>query len=129
MSEHFSNVGRTLAEAFDDSDDNDVSLDYFGDPSHNLFKFEPVTEEFVRDLLLSLKDSSPGYDELPIQIYKECRHILGPSNTKIYNVSLLLGEFSKELAIVKVKCLHKSGSKSLLKPIDPFQFCPSPLKS
>ena len=58
--EYFSNVGKTLSAAFDDSDDYDISLDYLGEPSHNLYKFEPVTEDFVRDLLLSLKDSSPG---------------------------------------------------------------------
>ena len=66
LNEYFSNVNKTWAEAFDDSDDNDVSLDNLGEPSQNLFKFEPVTEESVRDLLLSLKDSSPGYDDLPI---------------------------------------------------------------
>ena len=37
--------------------------------NENLFKFEPATEEFVSDLLLSLKDSSPWYNELPLPVY------------------------------------------------------------
>ena len=40
--DYFSKVGETLTEAFDEFDINDISLDYLGEPSHSLLKFEPV---------------------------------------------------------------------------------------
>ena len=68
-----------------------------------MLKFEVVTEEFVRDLLLSLKNSSPVYDEIPIQIYKEDFDLVGPLITKIGFDNLLLGKNPKELVIAKLK--------------------------
>ena len=120
LNEYFSNVGKTLADAFYDSDDNDISLNYLNVPPCNLFEFEPVTEEFVRDLLLSLQVFSPMYDVLNIQIYQKNFPLLYPIITKLFFDILLLGKFPKELAILKVKCLHKSGSKKLIENYRPY---------
>ena len=124
MNIKFSYVDKTLAEASDDSVDNGVSLDYSGEPSQNLLKFEPVTEEFVRDLLLCLRSYRPGYDELPIQVYKEYFYLLGSSITKICNDNLLLGKFPNGLAIAKVECLHKLDSKKLIENYRPISNLP-----
>ena len=93
LNEDFSDLFKTLAEAFGDSD---ISLDYLGQPTHKLFQFELVTEKFVSNLLLPWKNSSPGYDELPIQICKKKNfNLFGSLITKTCKDSILVDEFPK----------------------------------
>ena len=92
LNKHFYSVDKTLPEAFDDTDNHDNCLDYLGEPSHNSFKFELVTDYFVSVLMLSLKVYSLGYDKLPIQVDKHYFYLLGPLITKLFNDSLLLGK-------------------------------------
>ena len=56
-----------------------------------------------------------GYDGIPIEVYKEYFHFLGPVITKICNSSLILGIFPSKLAIAKVKCLFKAGNRNIIR--------------
>ena len=126
MNEYFSNVGERLASDFSSppSNDNDF-VHYLGEPLQESFSFESVSESTVYEIILSIKNSSPGYDQIPIQIYKEYFRFIGCLITKICNSSLQLGEFPKELQIAKVKCLFKSGDKKLIKNYRPISLLPS----
>ena len=63
----------------------------------------------VKDTILSLKNSSPGYDELPASIAKQCIYNYVVPLTYIINMSLIEGIFPSELKLEKVVPLFKSG--------------------
>ena len=125
LNEYFANIGGRLADAFDPCTSSDNYLRYLGEPSLDDFKFEPVSEDTMRSIVFSLKSSSSGYDEMPIEVYKEYFHLLGPLITKICNGSLLTGKFPDKLSIAKVKCLFKAGSRKLISNYRPISILPS----
>ena len=59
--------------------------------------------------ILSLKNSSPGYDELPAYIAKQCINNYVMPLTYIINMSLMEGIFPSELKLAKVVPIFKSG--------------------
>lgn len=58
----FSEVGSSLAHKIPAS--NHSPLKHMNSPINNHFHFLPVTEDEVRETLINLKDSSPGYDNI-----------------------------------------------------------------
>ena len=63
----------------------------------------------VGDTILSLKNSSPGYDELPASIAKQCIDYYVLPMTYIINMSLIEGIFPSEHKLAKVVPIFKSG--------------------
>ena len=64
----------------------------------------------VKDTLLSLTNSSPGYDELPASIAKQCIDNYVVPLTYIINMSLIEGIFFRsELELANVVPIFKSG--------------------
>ena len=126
FNEYFSNVGERLASNFSSSplNDNDF-VHYLGKPLQESFSFEFVSESTVHEIILSIKNSAHGYDEIAIQIYKEYFRFIGCVITKNCNSSLQLGELPKQLQIAKVKCLFKSGDRKLIKNYRPISLLPS----
>ena len=61
----------------------------------------------IKNTILSLKNSSPGYDELSAYIAKQCIDNYVMPLTYIINMSLMEGIFPSELKLAKVKV--KSG--------------------
>ena len=63
----------------------------------------------VKNTILSLKNSSPGYDEFPAFIAKQCiDHYVVPL-TYVMNMSLMEGIFLSDLKLAKVVPIFKSG--------------------
>ena len=124
FNEYFGGVGQSLAMKFHDVGSSSY-LSYLGDRNQNIFKFEQVAQDTIGNLLLSMKDSSPGHDEIPIKVYKDYFFLIGPIITKICNLCLSNGTFPSDLAIAKVICLFKSGNKKLLKNYRPISILPS----
>ena len=56
----------------------------------------------INTTILSLKNSSPGYDELPASIAKQCIDNYVVPLTYIVNMSLTEGVFPSELKLAKV---------------------------
>ena len=114
LNAYFANSGEHLADAFHTSTSSHTYLRYLGEPSLNDFKFEPVSEDFIRSIAFSSKSSSYNYDKMPIEVYKEYFHLLGTLITKICNDDLLTGKFPDKLSIAEAKCLFKAGSRILI---------------
>ena len=64
---------------------------------------------WISDTILSLKNSSPGYDELPASIEKQCIDNYLVPLTYIMNTPLIEGIFPSELKLAKVVPIFKSG--------------------
>ena len=63
----------------------------------------------IKNIILSLKHSSPGYDELPAYISKQCIDDFVVPLLNIINMSLMEGIFPSELKPPKVVPIFKSG--------------------
>ena len=63
----------------------------------------------IKTTILSLKNSSPGYDELPASIAKQCIDNYVVPLTYIVNMSLMEGVFPSELKLAKVVPIFKAG--------------------
>jgi len=72
----------------------------------------PVTENEVEKVAKGLKNkSSPGIDEIPDCVVKQCIIQLNKPLINIYNASLESGIFPDQLKIAKVVPVHKKGDK------------------
>ena len=88
----FVNVGATLAAAIAPSDKN--PLKYMKNNANIMFQSSPVTEKEGENIILHLKDSSSGWDELRPNVMKTIkRSILFP--LIMYPISLFKPGFSQ----------------------------------
>ena len=105
----FVNVGATLAAAIAPSNQN--PLEYMKNNTNMIFQISPVTEEEVGNIILHLKDSSSGWDELRPNVMTIIkRSILFPL-MYVSNLSFQTGVFPRELRIANVVPNFKSGDE------------------
>ena len=91
-----------------------------------VFKFEPVSKEKVRRHLAQLKSTkSPGHDNLPPRLLKDCANVIAKPLTHIINLSLNTSLVPNKLKIAKVIPLHKSGNKKLPENYRPISVLPA----
>ena len=91
-----------------------------------VFKFEPVSKEKVRKHLAQLKSTkSPGHDNLPPRLLKDCANVIAKPLTHIINLSLKTSLVPNKLKIAKVIPLHKSGNKKLPENYRPISVLPA----
>jgi len=78
----------------------------------------PVTETEVEQVIKDLKNnSSPGFDEIPTSLVKQCLcHFIKPL-VHIYNVSLQTGIFPDMMKKAKINPLFKKGDRQDIKKL------------
>ena len=111
FNEFFSKIGANLAQKFSDSND---FQEYLPPMNSNIVNFQmnPTTVEEVTNTVFSLRNASPGHDDLPLFVFRENILNLVDALTYICNLSLTTGIFPAKLAIAKVVCIYKSGDPS-----------------
>ena len=73
-------------------------------------------------VVYSLKNSSPGYDEMTASILKQCSDTYIDPLTYLITLSINQGIFPDELKIAKVLPIYKSDDKHLIKNTDQYLF-------
>ena len=91
--------------------------------SHSLF-LEPVVADEMKSIILNLKESSSGYDDVSAKIVKSISHIIIEPLTHSLNLSFSHGVFPNELKIAKVIPLYKSKDKMLFCNYRPVSILP-----
>ena len=79
----------------------------------------------VKNTILPLKNSSPGYDEFPAFIAKQCIDDYVVQLTYVINMSLMECIFQSELKLAKVVLIFKSGESDKIpnyRPISVLSF-------
>ena len=102
----FSNIGESLSLNFVETDN---FLGYLNNDIESRFSFTQVSLEQVVNIVMSMKDSSPGFDDIPMKLFKDNIAALGHCITHICNLSLRTGVFPKQLMIAVITCLYKAG--------------------
>ena len=102
---------------------NKNPLEYMKNNTNMIFQSSPVTEKEVENIILHLKDSSSGWDELRPNVMKTIkRSILFPL-MYASNLSFQTGVFPRELKIANVVPIFKSGDEMVFTNTDPCQSC------
>ena len=119
---NFINVGKKLAEKIPVTNNNFLS--YLPDKQYPVLTLSPVTIDELSVAIQQLRDSSPGYDGIPMKIIKAAMHSLALPILHLCNQSFLLGQFPDDLKLAKVTPIFKAGDKSLPKNYRPISVLP-----
>jgi hypothetical protein len=123
FNKYFANVGSSLDKKIPNSDRNPTSFIENKNP-FSIF-LAPVTTNEIEILIKNMKNSSPGWDTIPMEIVKKTFHLLVQPLTHICNMSLLSGYFPTELKIAKIIPIYKSGDTTLFSNYRPVSVLPS----
>ena len=115
FNEYFVNIGPKLASNIDNTSN---PIEYVNDILNSI-SIPTITESEVTDILLSLKNSSAGYDEIPAHILKQNTILYIKPLTHLVNSSINKGIFPDELKIAKVIPIFKSGNKESIENYRP----------
>ena len=115
FNDYFIKVGSNLAEQII-SDINPLS--YVNHNHHTLF-IPNIEEIEIKNIILTLKNTAAGHDDLPGSIMKECEELYITPLTYIINLSISQGHFPDELKLAKVIPIYKSGEKQIIENYRP----------
>ena len=106
FNDFFINIGPTLANAIPHTSKSPLNYSR-GSVSETIF-LSPVTENEIGKLLLSLKNTASGYDDINSMSLKLCSQYVTQPLTHICNLSLTYGVFPDQMKIANVIPLYKS---------------------
>ncbi len=119
---YFVNVGKSLADNM--SEPVNTFDSYLTNQQELTFSMPPVTSEEIINTVSQLRDSSPGYDGIPMKLLRVLMPSLCPVILYLCNMSFSTGIFPKHLKIAKVLPLYKSGDGKLFKNHRPISVLP-----
>ena len=105
----FNNFFTSIRPALADKITCSVDPISYVDTTINSIVISYVSYMDVKNTILTLKNSSPGYDEFPAFIAKQCIDNYVVPLTYVINMSLMEGIFPSELKLAKVVPIFKSG--------------------
>ena len=86
--------------------------------------FTSVENSEVLRIINTLKNGSPGYDDITTEIIKKTIHLLIHPLSYLINLSLIQGFFPEELKLAKVIPIFKSGEAKLIQNYRPVSLLP-----
>ena len=78
---------------------------------HSIF-LKPPTEEEILKIISQFKSSSPGHDNIGMQVIKSVKHELVSLITYLCRLSLEAGKMPDQLKIARVNPIFKKGDKT-----------------
>ena len=85
----------------------------------NSMFIEPVTDDEIHKIVITLNNSAPGYDDVNAQVLKLCILDIRQPLCYLCNRSLIEGIFPCEMKIANVLPLYKSGDPMLFNNYHP----------
>ena len=86
-------------------------MSYVDIREHSIY-IAPTTTTEIKQIIISLKNSSPGWDEIPAFLLKICSNFYVKPLTYLINKSIEEGIFPNELKLARVVPIFKSGNPS-----------------
>lgn len=124
FNKYFVNVGKTLAENIEPTEKNPLS--YLRDKNSyrgSLF-LDPVLPEEISKLIKLLKNSTPGFDDLPSSAIKAVEQFIVEPLAHIFNLSFLTGIVPNQTKIANVVPIFKGGNKQIFSNYRPVSILP-----
>ena len=98
-------------------------MSYIDIREHNIY-IAPTTTTEVKQIIISLKNSSPGWDEIPAFLLKICSNFYVKPLAYLINKSIEEGIFPNELKLAWVVPIFKSGDPSSIWNYRPISVLP-----
>lgn len=111
FNDFFVNIGHNLARRIPYT--NSVPREFMGDRVRYSIFLEAVTQDELLQIIRSLKDGAPGYDEITAKVLKSSVPSIVEPLCYLCNLSLSEGVFPQELKLANVLPLYKSGDDML----------------
>ena len=108
---YFSNIGSSLAKNL--KTENINPLDYVKSIKNSIF-LKDVDSNEVKNIIVTLKNTCPGYDNIHTKVIKSTYNLFLIPLTHVLNQSIDQGIFSIELKNAKIIPLFKGGDTMLL---------------
>jgi len=122
FNQFYVNIGPNLSKSQPPSSINATS--YLKNRNIYSMFIEPTTELEINKIIMAIKESAVGWDELSAKVIKKCTsHILFPLS-HVFNMSFSSGVFPIELKLAKVIPLYKGDSKYILSNYRPVSVLP-----
>ena len=106
FNDYFVNVDHTLAQSI--SRIEKAPINSMGDSKMQSLYLKPVTSEEMSNILLSLKISATGWEEIPVKFLKLSNCYIVQPLTFISNLSLFQGVFPDKMKLANAIPLHTS---------------------
>lgn len=94
-------------------------------PINDSFHFLSVTEDEVREILINLGDSSPGYDGIGGRLLISIQESIVKPLSHIFNISLEKGIVPQELKIAKIIPIYKDDDPAVFNHYRPISILPA----
>lgn len=120
---YFINVGKSLAENIVNT--NTSYTDFLPNRNDSIFVMSPVTYDELMNATNRLRDSSPGFEGIPMKILRIIIPVISPVIIYLCNKSFSTGIFPDQLKIAKVIPIYKSGDATLFKNHRPISVLPA----
>lgn len=120
---YFVNIGKELTNTMQPTDVSHTK--YLRGTYNNTLYLYPATSEEVYNILLNLKNSSAGHDDIDSRLLKQVSSYIIQPLTHICNLSLSNGIFPQELKLAKVLPIFKSGDPTKFNNYRPISILPS----
>ena len=115
FNDNFRSIGSILANSIHCN----VSPLFYVDNIPNSIVIPDISQEAVISEIKSLKNSAPGYDDIPTSIMKKCINEYFAPLTYLVNISIKQGIFPDELKIAKVFPIFKSNNEQYITNYSP----------
>ena len=122
FNDFYINIGPSLSSSNDGSSGS--PMDYMKNRLQNSIFIEPVYSLEIGKIIMSLKSSSPGWDDISAVAVKNTHQYLAGPLAYIFNLSFTHGTFPQELKIAKVVPLYKGENNGLVKNYRPVSVLP-----
>ena len=110
LNDHFASVGAKLATQVPPSTTNFTQ--YMPPPSNCSLFLYPTTPLEIKAIVSKSKDSSPGCDEIPMSLFKNCINNLAHPLSVLTNLIFKTGIFPYAMKVAKVTAIYKSGCQN-----------------
>ena len=110
LNKYFVNIPTELARHFNNSHG---FREYLQENFESNFELNPITIHELAKIIVDVRNTSPGFDELPVNIFKDNFDILGPIILHLCNTSILSGVFPTGMKIARVIPVPKSANRCI----------------
>lgn len=111
VNEYFGNIGHDLASKFINQPNSGVPPTLTTFPQLNSMALIVTDRQEIESILMGLRKSSVGWDNISVSLLKAARHILTPVITHIFNLCFMSGIFPSVFKEALVHPIYKSGDR------------------
>ena len=111
FNDYFSNIGNNLARKIPPASCS--FQDFLTERNVESIFLKPVQSKEILDIIMSMKNGSPGVDGIPAAVLKHVAHDIINPLVHVCQLSLSEGHFPSELKIAKVIPLYKANDPSM----------------